>query len=324
MHYPALTMQVTTTSTPIPPGELSPSTRPDHTQLPDSDDNFVKNFQEHPQSVILTTSIEPLLDKIHPDKDYCIGQDSGIYWRFTEPVEKGVEAPDWFYVAGVPSRLEGKLRRSYVMWKEKVPPLIVIEFVSGDGKEEKDNSPPPERDEVDPKTKKAKKAGKFWVYEQAVKIPYYAIFDGFEGTLEMYHLEKGRYEQVKANRRNHYPIPELGVELGMLLDQEKPPVPWLRWWDNRGNLLLTGNERAEEECQRRELAEAIAIQERQQKEIAEALAIQERTEKEQERQQKEMAEALAIQERSEKEQEREKREKLAAYLRSLGINPDEI
>jgi RAB protein geranylgeranyltransferase component A len=72
------------------------------------------------------------------------------------------------------------------------------------------------------------------------------------------------------------------------------------------------------------LAEAIAIQERaekeqerQQKEIAEALAIQER-------QQKEIAEALAIQERSEKEQEREKREKLAAYLRSLGINPDEI
>ncbi|EFA73361.1 hypothetical protein CRD_00606 [Raphidiopsis brookii D9] len=25
-------------------------------------------------------------------------------------------------------------------------------------------------------------------------------------------------------------------------------TPWLRWWDNRGNLLLTGNERAEDEC----------------------------------------------------------------------------
>jgi hypothetical protein len=37
-----------------------------------------------------------------------------------------------------------------------------------------------------------------------------------------------------------------------------------------------------------------------------------------------LAEALAIQERAEKEQEREKKEKLAAYLPSLGINPDEI
>jgi len=48
---------------------------PDHTQLRDSDDNFVKNFQEHPQSIILTTSIEPLLKEIHPNGDYCIGQD---------------------------------------------------------------------------------------------------------------------------------------------------------------------------------------------------------------------------------------------------------
>ena len=33
---------------------------PDHTQLPDSDGTFVKNFQEHPQSIVLTSSIEPV------------------------------------------------------------------------------------------------------------------------------------------------------------------------------------------------------------------------------------------------------------------------
>jgi len=27
---------------------------PGHTQLPDFDDTFVKNFQEHPQSILLT------------------------------------------------------------------------------------------------------------------------------------------------------------------------------------------------------------------------------------------------------------------------------
>lgn len=27
-------------------------------------------------------------------------------------------------------------------------------------------------------------------------------------------------------------------------------LPWLRWWDSQGNLLLTGEERAEQERQR--------------------------------------------------------------------------
>jgi len=38
----------------LPPVELPP--HPDHTQLPESDGSFVKNFQEHPQSLILTDS----------------------------------------------------------------------------------------------------------------------------------------------------------------------------------------------------------------------------------------------------------------------------
>ena len=39
----------------------------DHTKLPESDGTFVKNFQEHPQSLVLTSSIEPVLQKLHPD-----------------------------------------------------------------------------------------------------------------------------------------------------------------------------------------------------------------------------------------------------------------
>jgi hypothetical protein len=35
----------------------TPITLSDHTQLPDSDGTFVKNFQEHPQSIVLTSSI---------------------------------------------------------------------------------------------------------------------------------------------------------------------------------------------------------------------------------------------------------------------------
>jgi hypothetical protein len=50
---------------------------PDHTQLPESDGTFVKNFQEPPQGDLLTHTIEPVLQQIHPDGQYCIGRDSG-------------------------------------------------------------------------------------------------------------------------------------------------------------------------------------------------------------------------------------------------------
>ena len=70
-----------------------PPAFPDHTQLPESDGTFVKNFQEHPQSLLLTDSINPVLQKLHPDGNYIIGQDCGIYWRETEPPQNGDSAP---------------------------------------------------------------------------------------------------------------------------------------------------------------------------------------------------------------------------------------
>ncbi|NMG58607.1 Uma2 family endonuclease, partial [Geitlerinema sp. P-1104] len=97
---------------------------PDHTQLPDSDGTFVKNFQEHPQSIVLTDSLQSILERLHPDQHYAIGQDCGIYWRITDPPERGAECPDWFYVPNVPPTLEGQMRRSYVLWQEWIPPLI--------------------------------------------------------------------------------------------------------------------------------------------------------------------------------------------------------
>ena len=218
-----------------------PKTLPDHTQLPESDGTFVKNFQEHPQSILLTESIEPILQQLHPDGYYAIGQDSGIYWRFTDPPERGAEAPDWFYVANVPPTLDGQMRRSYVLWQEIVSLLIALEFVSGNGSEERDSTP---------------YQGKFWVYEQAIRIPFYSIYEVEQASVEVYHLIEGRYRLLPANDRGHYPIEPLGVELGIWQGRYKNvELPWLRWWDSQGNLLLTGEERAEQERQRAERAE---------------------------------------------------------------------
>ncbi len=228
------------------PAELEITSLPDHTQLPESDGTFVKNFQERPQSDILSNSIRQVLQQLHPDGQYCIGQDCGIYWRLTEPPERGAEAPDWFYVPNVPPMLNGQVRRSYVLWQEYVAPLIVLEFVSGNGAEERDRTPPPLASRED-----ARNAGKFWVYEQAIRVPFYGIYEVKKAQVEVYQLINGRYEQMAPNERGHYPIPPLGVELGIWQGRyENMELPWLRWWDSQGNLLLTGDELVEIERQR--------------------------------------------------------------------------
>ena len=265
---------------------------PDHTQLPDEDGTFVKNFQEHPQSILLTDSIKPLLDQLHPDGQYAIGQDSGIYWQLTDPPEDGAEAPDWFYVPNVPPTLDGVMRRSYVMWRETVPPLLVVEFVSGKGDEEKDRTP---------------YKGKFWIYENAIRPLYYAIYYGFgKGKVELFHLESGQYLPVIANQHNRYPIAELHVELGLWQGEYfNATLPWLRWWDANGHLLPTS---AEQTAQER-LISAAALRQAEQERIRANAAVQQAN---QERIRAEQADALA-------QQERTRADRLAAKLRALGI-----
>jgi Uma2 family endonuclease len=252
-----------------------PKTLPDHTQLPESDGTFVKNFQEHPQSILLTESIWAKLQQLHPDGNFAIGQDSGIYWCITEPPEKGAEAPDWFYVGNVPPTLNGQLRRSYVMWQEIIAPLIVMEFVSGNGDEERDKTP---------------YKGKFWVYEQAIRVPFYAIYEVRKSLLEVYYLIEGKYRLLTPNERGHYFIIPLGVELGLWQGVYKNvDLPWLRWWDSDGNLLPSPEELIQTERQRTEL-------EKQRAEV-----------------EKQRAEA-----------EKQRGDRLAAKLRELNINPDDI
>jgi Uma2 family endonuclease len=225
---------MTASFTPLPETPL-----PDHTQLPESNGTFVKNLQEHPQSILLTDSLYPLLQDRHPDGQYCIGQDSGIYWRMTDPPEKGAEAPDWFYVPNVPPTLNGQMRRSYVLWQEYIAPLIVLEFVSGSGEEERDRTPI---------------TGKFWVYEQAMRVPFYGIYEVAKAQVEVYHLIENAYQLLSANDRGHFPIAPLGIELGIWQGcYQNAELPWLRCWDLNGNLLLTGDERATKESQRADL-----------------------------------------------------------------------
>ena len=230
---------------------IVPPAFPDHTQLPESDGTFVKNFQEHPQSILLTDSLESTLQNLHPNGQYAIGQNSGIYWRETDPPERGAEAPDWFYVPNVPPQLDGQYRRSYVLWREYAAPFIAIELTSGDGSEQRDKTPLSRSPEG-----VNQRPGKFWAYEQIIRIPYYVIYLIQTHELEVYRWVGGRYDRWEANDRGRYPIATMGVELGVWEGSyQNQTQQWLRWWDNQGNLLLTGSELAKLERQRADRAE---------------------------------------------------------------------
>jgi hypothetical protein len=92
-------------------GEL-PVHLPDHLELPDENGEIVENFREQPQGELLDQAIWPILEQLHPNRDFALGHDCGIYWRLTNPLVKGAVCPDWFYVPGVPADLNGHYRRS--------------------------------------------------------------------------------------------------------------------------------------------------------------------------------------------------------------------
>ena len=268
---------------------------PDHTQLPETDGSIVENSLEAPQGSLLTESFTPRLLQLFPDQLYFVGRDVGIYWRFTQPVLAGCKSPDWYLVPGVPPMLDGVFRRSYVLWQETLRPLLVIEYVSGDGSEERDTTP---------------YKGKFWVYERAIGASYYAIYEVEKASVEVYKLEDGRYHLLSPNANGRYAIPPLGVELGIWqgvylgLD-----VPWLRVWDaTTGELLPNAEERTQAERQRAEEERQRAEDASERAENAEALVDDFRN--------------LAKEESERAEAERRRAEHLAERLRALGLDPD--
>jgi Uma2 family endonuclease len=201
---------------------------PTHLDLPHTDGKPVENTYQPLQSMLLTSSLTPLLDRFHPDGNYYIGADTGIYWRRTENPLEGCKVPDWYYVPNVPRLLNGVLRRSYVLWQEFAHPLIVVEYVSGDGSEERDATP---------------KTGKFWVYEHIIQPNYYIIHDPEREELSVYELVRGRFQSLPPTTQGRFRITPMEVDFGIWQGEYLGgPASWLRAWDWKGNLVLSAEE----------------------------------------------------------------------------------
>lgn len=228
--------------------ETSTELLPTHLDLPDTDGKPVENSFQPLQSMLLTSSLKPLLDRLHPDGNYYVGADNGIYWRRTENPFEGCKVPDWFYVPNVPRLLNGILRRSYVLWQEHAHPLIAIEYVSGDGSEERDDTP---------------NSGKFWVYENIIKPNYYIIHDPDREELTAFELVRDRYQALTPTKDRRFRIAPMRLDFGIWNGEYLgAPAAWLRAWDWKGNLVLTADELLEIEKQNAEQARTRAEQER--------------------------------------------------------------
>lgn len=63
-------------------------------------------------------------------------------------------------------------------------------------------------------------------------MPFHGIYEVSKASVEVYNLVNGRYQLIAVNERDRYPIPPLGVELGICQGRyQNVELPWLRWWD---------------------------------------------------------------------------------------------
>jgi Uma2 family endonuclease len=134
-------------------------------------------------------------------------------------------------------------------------------------------------------------------------VAYYVIYDP-EQQLSNEVLRIFKRNGIAYVQQQALWLEDVGLGLTMWQGRyEDWQDTWLRWCDRSGNILLTGGERAEQERQRAE---------------------QERQRAEQERQRAEQERQRAEQERLAREEAEQKVQRLAAQLRALGVEPEDI
>ncbi len=258
---------------------LTPADRRVIEQLVTEDDTPVDNRFSEKQRRLLTTPLYNSWAGPGGGRPFMVGADVGV---FLHPREAPL-VPDVFLSLDVIEIQEpwGKEGRSYFIWEYKKAPDVVIEVVSNE--------------------KGAEVASKFAGYAR-FGVPCYVIFD----PLTLVQKEPVRaYQRTPAGdyRPCAYDILP-GIGLGLRLWRggfDNLHATWLRWLDASGELVLTGEERADRERSR-------ADRERSRADQAESRADQERSK--------------ADQERSRADQERSRADRLAARLRAHGIPPD--
>ncbi|MBN3872028.1 MAG: Uma2 family endonuclease [Nostoc sp. JL33] len=201
---------------------------PDANQLVTEDDTPVDNFASEKQQRLLVGSLYSSIQQ----QTFLAAANVGIYHTDGQPAI----VPDVFlsFDVQVPENWWEKQNRCYMVWRFGKPPEVVLEIVSNK-----------EGDEL---------GKKLQIYEH-MRASYYIVYDPNqqlgEKVLRVYELRGTRYFETSEIWLEQV---GLGVTLweGKFEDRQDT---WLRWCYQDGTVLLTGDERAEQERQRAEQAE---------------------------------------------------------------------
>lgn len=210
---------------------------PDISHLVTEDDTPVDNLISEKQQRFLTTC---LYSSLSQDVPFLATANVGLFYAIKQPPL----VPDVLLSleVTVPEDWSQKQNRSYFVWQFGKPPEVAIEIVSNTV-----------GNELDSKLRDYARAG----------VAYYVVLDPLQlpgdPVLRVHELQGSRYRLL-----DNYWMEQ--IELGLTLWEgtfEGKHYTWLRWCDGNGNLLLTGDERAEQEHQRAEQERQRAEQERQ-------------------------------------------------------------
>ena len=211
-------------STLIPEETLTP----DISSLVTEDDTPVDNLASEKQQRLLTSA----LYSSKPDEVFLAAANVGIYYTPSQPAI----VPDVFLSLDVqvPENWWEKSHRCYLVWEFGKPPEVAIEIVSNR-----------EGGELDKKLK---------IYQQ-MRVSYYAVYDPSQQLgdtiLRIYELRGRRYFEMADTW-----LEQVGLGLTIWAGEfENRQDRWLRWCNASGDILPTGDERAQTAEQRAQTAE---------------------------------------------------------------------
>nr|WP_041463650.1 Uma2 family endonuclease [Chroococcidiopsis thermalis] len=206
-----------------------PSEDPQEPGLPDEFHDF--------QPQLLRETFSP--PDYSPEQVF-VASDLNLYYDVRHPL--WYKRPDWFAVLGVERLYEGRdLRMSYVMWQEGVAPAVVVELLS----------PGTEREDLGRTQRETNQPPTKWeVYEQILRVPYYAVFDRYSDRLRAFTLTAGQYQEEILERSRFF-LPGLNLGLGLWQGTYQGiERQWLRWYDAQGNWIPTATEQAQARAER--------------------------------------------------------------------------